>query len=33
MITKNGKNLFHPSFEESEEGQQFIAGVLRARPK
>lgn len=28
-ITKNGKNLFHPSFEESEEGQQFIAGVLR----
>ena len=28
-ITKNGQNLFHPSIEESEEGRQFVAGVLR----
>jgi len=28
-ITKDGQNLFHPSIEESEEGRQFVAGVLR----
>ena len=28
-INKNGKNLFQPSFEESAEGQSFVAGILQ----
>lgn len=28
-ISRDGKNLFHPTFNESVEGRQFVAGVLR----
>ena len=31
-INKNGKNLFQPSFEESAEGQSFVAGILQRAP-
>lgn len=27
-ICKNGQNLFHPDFEQAEEGRSFIAGIL-----
>ena len=28
-ITKDGKNLFHPSFDQSAEGRSFVAGILQ----
>ena len=28
-ITRDGKNLFHPSFDQSAEGRSFVAGILR----
>ena len=28
-IMKDGKNLFHPSFEQSADGRSFVAGILR----
>ena len=28
-VNKNGQNLFQPSFEESAEGQSFVAGILQ----